>query len=74
MGAKLKLGYDSNDQQLHSTLTTYTKPNDQFDVLLSYGERHSDGGKDGAGDHIQGDDIKIKNTLPKSQHYAKRRA
>ena len=57
VGAKLKLGYDSNDQQLHSTLTTYAKPNDQFDVLLSYGERHSDGGKDGAGDHIQGDDI-----------------
>lgn len=66
VGAKLKLGYDSNDQQLHSTLTTYAKPNDQFDVLLSYGERHSDGGKDGAGDHIQGDDIKIKNTLLKA--------
>lgn len=66
IGARVKLGYASNDNQLHTALTTYAKPNDAVDLLVSYGERHSDGGEDGRGQHIQGDDITIKNILAKA--------
>lgn len=38
MGAKVKLGYASNDQQFQRSLTTYAKPNDQLDMIVSYGE------------------------------------
>ena len=65
IGARLKLGYASNDSQVHSTATVYGKPTDNSDVLLSYGQRESDGGKDGRGKHIIGDDISIKNILAK---------
>lgn len=65
MGAKVKLGYASNDQQFQRSLTTYAKPNDQVDMIVSYGERDSDGGEDGKGNHIQGDDITIKSILAK---------
>ena len=65
MGAKVKLGYASNDQQFQRSLTTYAKPNDQLDMIVSYGERDSDGGEDGKGNHIQGDDITIKSILAK---------
>ena len=65
MGAKVKLGYASNDQQFQRSLTTYAKPNEQLDMIVSYGERDSDGGEDGKGNHIQGDDITIKNILAK---------
>lgn len=66
VGARLKLGYASNDKQLHSTATAYGKPTDNSDVLISYGQRKSDGGEDGEGRHIQGDDITIKNILAKA--------
>lgn len=66
VGAKLKVGYASNDKQFHSTATAYGKPTDNSDVLISYGQRNSDGGKDGDGQHIQGDDITIKNILAKA--------
>ena len=65
MGAKVKLGYASNDQQFQRSLTTYAKPNDQVDMIVSYSERDSDGGEDGKGNHIQGDDITIKSILAK---------
>lgn len=65
MGAKVKLGYASNDQQFQRSLTTYAKPNDQLDMIVSYSERDSDGGEDGKGNHIQGDDITIKSILAK---------
>lgn len=65
MGAKVKLGYASNDQQFQRSLTTYAKPNEQLDMIVSYGERDSDGGEDGKGNHIQGDDITIKSILAK---------
>ncbi|MBZ9934483.1 hypothetical protein LB570_30925, partial [Mesorhizobium sp. BR1-1-5] len=38
MGAKVKLGYASNDQQFQRSLTTYAKPNEQLDMIVSYGE------------------------------------
>ncbi|MFW2177348.1 MULTISPECIES: TonB-dependent receptor domain-containing protein [unclassified Moraxella] len=66
LGAKIKLGYGSNDKQFQRTITTYAQPNDKLDLLLSYGERDSDGGEDGGGKHIQGDDINIKNILAKA--------
>lgn len=66
VGASVKLGYDSNDNQLRGTFTAYGKPNDSTDLLLSYGERQSDGGEDGRGDHMQGKDITIKNILAKA--------
>lgn len=66
VGARLKVGYASNDKQFHSTATAYGKPTDNSDVLISYGQRNSDGGKDGDGQHIQGDDITIKNILAKA--------
>ena len=65
MGAKVKLGYASNDQQFQRSLTTYAKPNEQLDMIVSYSERDSDGGEDGKGNHIQGDDITIKSILAK---------
>lgn len=65
VGATVKTGYASNDKQLHTTLTAYTAPNDTLDMLVSYGERHSDGGEDGNGQHIQGDNIVVKNVLAK---------
>lgn len=65
-GARVKIGYASNDKQLHSTVTAYAKPTDNSDVLISYGQRKSDGGEDGEGRHIQGDDITIKNILAKA--------
>ncbi|HBI48680.1 MAG TPA: TonB-dependent receptor, partial [Moraxellaceae bacterium] len=65
MGAKVKLGYASNDQQFQRSLTTYAKPNDQLDMIVSYSERDSDGGEDGKSNHIQGDDITIKSILAK---------
>lgn len=66
LGAKIKLGYGSNDKQFHRSITAYAQPNDKLDLLLSYGERDSDGGEDGQGKHIQGDDITIKNVLAKA--------
>lgn len=66
VGARVKLGYASNDKQFHSTATAYGKPTDNSDVLVSYGQRKSDGGEDGDGRHIQGDDITIKNILAKA--------
>lgn len=65
IGAKLKLGYGSNDNEVHGTATIFAKPTDNTDVLLSYGQRQSDGGEDGRGRHIQGKDITIDNILAK---------
>ncbi|WP_394260837.1 TonB-dependent receptor domain-containing protein [Moraxella boevrei] len=66
MGARLKLGYATNDKQLHTTATAYGKPTGNTDVLLSLGQRKSDGGKDGDGVEIQGDDITVRNVLAKA--------
>lgn len=65
IGAKFKLGYGSNDKQVHGTATVFAKPTENSDLLLSYGQRKSDGGEDGNGKHIQGDDITIDNILAK---------
>ena len=65
LGAKVKLAYHSNDEQFHETATLYGQPTDHTDFLLSYGQRDSEGGEDGRGNHIQGDDIRIKNILAK---------
>ncbi|WP_434353544.1 TonB-dependent receptor [Psychrobacter sp. HD31] len=65
MGARVKVGYHSNDKQVNGNVAVYGKPTDSTDVLLAYGMRNSDGGEDGHGNHIQGDDIEIGNILAK---------
>ncbi len=69
LGGQVKLEYHSNDKQVHSVGTVYGAPNEQLDFLLSYGHRDSDGGEDGLGRHIQGDNIKIDNILAKVNVY-----
>lgn len=65
LGAKLKTEYYSNDKQKHGAATIFGKPTDNTSFLLYYGQRNSDGGEDAKGNHIQGDDIVIKNILAK---------
>lgn len=65
----MKAGYYSNDKQFLRALTLYGKPVDQLDWLLYYGKRTSDGGEDAEGKHIQGDDIKMTNTMAKLSLY-----
>lgn len=69
LGGQVKLEYHSNDKQVHSVGTVYGAPNEKFDFLLSYGHRKSDGGEDGLGRHIRGDNIKIDNMLAKVNFY-----
>lgn len=64
-GAKVKVGYNSNDSQVNGNVAIYGQPTQHIDFLLAYGARQSDGGEDGHGNHIQGDNIEVDNILAK---------
>lgn len=65
IGARVKVGYNSNDEQLQTVGTVYGKPTDNSDVLLSYGVRSADQGTDGDGNPLMTKESEITNILAK---------
>lgn len=49
VGAKLKAGYASNNDELLTSATVYGAPTDNVDLLAYYGKRDTDSGEDGSG-------------------------
>ncbi len=49
IGAKLKTGYASNNDELLTSATVYGAPTDNIDLLAYYGKRDTDSGEDGSG-------------------------
>ena len=49
VGAKLHVGYGSNNDELLTSATVYGAPTDNVDLLAYYGKRDADSGEDGSG-------------------------
>ncbi|WP_296236485.1 TonB-dependent receptor domain-containing protein [Psychrobacter sp. UBA5136] len=49
IGAKLKAGYASNNDELLTSATVYGAPTDNVDLLAYYGKRDTSSGEDGSG-------------------------
>ncbi|MGM8871494.1 TonB-dependent receptor domain-containing protein [Psychrobacter sp. 2Y5] len=49
VGAKLNVGYGSNNDELLTSATVYGAPTDDIDLLAYYGKRDTDSGEDGDG-------------------------
>ncbi|MEK6202812.1 MAG: TonB-dependent receptor [Psychrobacter sp.] len=49
IGAKVNLGYGSNNDELLTSATVYGAPTENIDLLAYYGKRDTSSGKDGSG-------------------------
>ena len=69
VGAKLKVGYASNNDELLTSATVYGAPTDNIDLLAYYGKRDANAGEDGEGRDIQTKESKGENILLKAGAY-----
>ena len=64
VGAKVHVGYGSNNDELLTSATVFAAPTDDIDLLAYYGRRNTDSGKDGAGRELfedsEGENILLK--------------
>ena len=65
VGARLKAGYHSNDDQVLGVATVYGKPADNVEALVSYGMRDIGRGTDGDGNPLMTKESDIQNILAK---------
>ncbi|MGM8888838.1 TonB-dependent receptor domain-containing protein, partial [Psychrobacter sp. 1U2] len=68
IGAKLKAGYASNNDELLTSATVYGAPTDNVDLLAYYGKRDTDSGEDGSG-RVLFEDSESENVLLKAGAY-----
>ena len=68
VGAKLKAGYASNNDELLTSATVYGAPTDNIDLLAYYGKRDTDSGEDGDGRELY-EDSESENILLKAGAY-----
>ncbi|MGM8897774.1 MULTISPECIES: TonB-dependent receptor domain-containing protein [unclassified Psychrobacter] len=68
IGAKLKAGYASNNDELLTSATVYGAPTDNVDLLAYYGKRDTDSGEDGSGRELF-EDSESENVLLKAGAY-----
>jgi len=68
IGAKLKAGYASNNDELLTSATVYGAPTDNIDLLAYYGKRDTDSGEDGDGRELF-EDSESENILLKAGAY-----
>ncbi|MEN2750361.1 TonB-dependent receptor [Psychrobacter sp. FBL11] len=68
IGAKLKAGYASNNDELLTSATVYGAPTDNVDLLAYYGKRDTDSGEDGSGRELF-EDSESENILLKAGAY-----
>ncbi|MGP4951801.1 TonB-dependent receptor domain-containing protein [Psychrobacter sp. T6-1] len=68
IGAKLKAGYGSNNDELLTSATVYGAPTDNIDLLAYYGKRDTDSGEDGDGRELF-EDSESENILLKAGAY-----
>ncbi|MBU5617782.1 TonB-dependent receptor [Psychrobacter sp. TAE2020] len=69
VGAKLNIGYASNNDELLTSATVYGAPTDNIDLLAYYGKRDANAGEDGEGRKIQTEESKGENILLKAGAY-----
>ena len=69
IGAKLKVGYGSNNDELLTSATVFGAPTDDIDLLAYYGKRDANAGEDGEGRRIQTKESKSENFLLKAGAY-----
>lgn len=69
VGAKLKVGYGSNNDELLTSATVYGAPTADIDLLAYYGKRDANAGEDGNGRKIQTEDSESENILLKAGTY-----
>jgi hemoglobin/transferrin/lactoferrin receptor protein len=68
IGAKLKAGYASNNDELLTSATVYGAPSDNVDLLAYYGKRDTSSGEDGSGRELF-EDSESENFLLKAGAY-----
>lgn len=68
IGAKLKAGYASNNDELLTSATVYGAPTDNVDLLAYYGKRDTSSGEDGSGRELF-EDSKSESFLLKAGAY-----
>lgn len=68
IGAKLKAGYASNNDELLTSATVYGAPTENIDLLAYYGKRDTDSGEDGDGRELF-EDSESENILLKAGAY-----
>jgi len=68
IGAKLKAGYASNNDELLTSATVYGAPTENIDLLAYYGKRDTDSGEDGSGRELF-EDSESENILLKAGAY-----
>lgn len=68
IGAKLKVGYASNNDELLTSATVYGAPSDNIDLLAYYGKRDTSSGEDGSGRELF-EDSESENFLLKAGAY-----
>ena len=68
IGAKLKAGYASNNDELLTSATVYGAPTDDIDLLAYYGKRDTSSGEDGEGRELF-EDSESENFLLKAGAY-----
>lgn len=69
IGAKVKVGYASNNDELLTSATVFSAPTENIDLLAYYGKRDANAGEDGEGRKIQTEDSKGENILLKAGAY-----
>lgn len=69
LGAKVNVGYASNNDELLTSATVFAAPTDSIDLLAYYGKRDASAGEDGEGRNIQTEDSKGENILLKAGAY-----
>lgn len=69
IGAKLHVGYASNNDELLTSGTVFAAPTENIDLLAYYGKRDANAGEDGDGRKIQTEDSKGENILLKAGAY-----
>lgn len=69
VGAKLNVGYASNNDELFTAASVFAAPTDNIDLLAYYGKRDADAGEDGEGRKIQTEESKSENILLKAGAY-----
>lgn len=68
VGAKLNVGYASNNDELLTSATVFAAPTDNIDLLAYYGKRDTGSGKDGSGRELF-EDSESENILLKAGAY-----
>ncbi|WP_201528125.1 TonB-dependent receptor domain-containing protein [Psychrobacter frigidicola] len=69
IGAKVHVGYASNNDELLTSGTVFAAPTENIDLLAYYGKRDANAGEDGDGRKIQTEDSKGENILLKAGAY-----